>query len=131
MVTQHKINNGWQSNTLPPVLFTIDQLTGYVIREGPDPRQINQVGTAFGYHQPTLPPPPRNNIPPPPPSTTPPSQNQVPGTIQVSAGSAGDAFGQSSTPSSTSDQPSVISRVTIDGRLFNGPVFDANGNRIA
>ena len=75
-----------------------------------------------------MPPPPPNHTPQLPATTPPPIQ--VPTAIQVPQGSAGSAFGRRNNDDDQS-RTSTISKVTIDGRVYvNGPVYDANGNRI-
>ena len=120
-IKQHKINNGWTDFNIPPRGMMIDNTTGYAVIDPNSQRHISPVAnTQF-----PLPPPPASHspVPPPPP--------RVPNTIQIAEGSAGSAFGRPSDSSTQNDQSSVISRVTIDGRAYNGPIYDANNNRIA
>ena len=122
-IKQHKINHGWLDFNVPPRGMIINNTTGYAI---PDPNATRHVSPVANTQFP-LPPPPTTTSPIPPP----PPQN-VPNTIQITTGSAGSAFGRQPTDqNSSNDQQSVISRVTIDGRAYNGPIYDANNNRIA
>ena len=120
VIAQHKINNGWIDNVTPPNGFIIDQSTGLPVPIHTQ-RTINTVGSLT---QPPLPPP---TVPIRPAGSPPPN---VPTSIEVSAGSAGSAFGRAGGSPPNDDQTSVISRVTINGRAYSGPLYDANGNRI-
>ena len=76
-------------------------------------------------------------LPPPPNAHTnimPPSVNQPPPVIDTTARSAGATFGRQGTRNPhTSDNHSVgtMSAVSINGRSYNGAVYDSSGNRIA
>ena len=65
------------------------------------------------------PPPPNNNGAPVPPIVT----------TNTSASSAGRGFGRQGTRQNNSDS-STIASVTVNGRQYNGPIYDANGNLI-
>ena len=71
-------------------------------------------------------------LPPPPPGDTIP----VPPVVDTDPSRAGASFGRRGTRrgnESGGDSGSVsqVSMVSINGRSYNGPVFDATGNRIA
>ena len=122
MVEQVKVNQGWKNSSTPPDGYVIDTVTGLAVGSTAN-RSISHVNSFA-----PLPPPPPNHIPQVPATTPPPIQ--VPTAIQVPQGSAGSAFGRRNNDDDQS-RTSTISKVTIDGRVYvNGPVYDANGNRI-
>ena len=84
------------------------------------------MSTSPGYPQsPPLPPVPQINIMPPSDAST--IQTPVP----AHSGIAGAAFGRAgSTASPASVTNASIAPVSISGRAYTGPVYDANGNRL-
>ena len=128
---QHKIVElkaaaGWINGYTPPHGFTLDN-NGYATPStslvSAVQAHISQTSTSSGAPGTwavgtPLPPHPGNNIPP------------IPPIINTDPHHAGNAFGRrgSRHPPEASSQ---ISAVSINGRSYNGSIFDANGNRIA
>ena len=131
-----KIQDGWVNGSTPPPGCVLDQ-HGYASASNTLVAAIRRtmIGatSTTGSTAPPLPPPPSPHtsfgIPPPPPSATSP----VPPIINTNAQNAGSSFGRHGTrvPASSSDSVSHVSAVTINGQSYNGPVYDANNNRIA
>ena len=66
-------------------------------------------------------------LPPQPVGTPPP----VPAIISTNASQAGSYFGRQGSRAPPSSDQSNISMISINGRSYNGPIFDTNGNRLA
>ena len=126
-VQQMKIDNGWKDGRTPPDSFTVNG-DGYAI---PSPQIVAAIQTQLNFRQfqqvqtpgagTPLPPPP------PPPPAAPAPAPPIPGTITTN--NAGQAFGSSASRGGNGDASSVIS--TVNGRSYQGHVYDANGNRIS
>ena len=79
---------------------------------------------------PSLPPAPSTSIVPPPPHVSTANDSGVPPVINTNASTAGTSFGQAGTQI-PSNSVSQISQVSINGRAYQGAVYDSNHNRIA
>jgi hypothetical protein len=124
-----KTTQGWIDQTTPPPGFTIDANTGHAI---PSNAFISAVRTAqignmnqqpppmFGAPPSIAPPPPFINIPPPPLPPRPPTDSTQ----------AGSRFGRTGSRTNNGNDNASISAVTINGRQYDGPVFDQHGNVI-
>ena len=121
-----KVEQGWLDGNTPPPGFILDQ-NG---RAQPSSHLVaavrasvvNEVSTtANSNHSGPIPLPP---VPAPmdPPSTIPP-------VVMTNATNTGQSFGRNGSCVRASDT-STISSVTINGRTFQGPIFDSNGNPI-
>ena len=123
---------GWKDGRTPPDGFVLNG-DGYAI---PSPSIISAVQSHFGLHtigqfqqvstpgSAILPPPP----PPRPPAAPTPTPGTAPGVpATITTNNAGQAFGSSASRGDGS--VSVVS--TVNGRSYNGPVYDSNGNRIS
>jgi hypothetical protein len=117
-ITNLKAQNNWTDGNTPPAGFEIGP-NGYAV---PSRSIISAVQSIVGGNQQafsvgatsTLPPPPTDRPQPPP-------------VIHTPSNSAGSTFGQRAAPSGSS----IISSVSmINGRPYDGPVFDARGNRL-
>ena len=122
---------GWTDNNTPPNGFVIDHNTGYPIPNNnmapqtraflPQPASINHIQMQPGTVM--LPPPPPTLAPA---HTTPP----IPQVIQTpnNTSNAGASFGRSGRRNANSGDSASIASVSINGSIYNGRVFDANGN---
>ena len=124
-VTNIKIQNGWINGQTPPAGCVLDQ-HGYAVASTTLVAAV-QRSIAAASTAPSLPPAPSNPVALSPPTM---SARGVPPIINTSASTAGNTFGRSGTRIS-SDSVSQISQVSINGQTYNGPLFDANHNRIA
>ena len=125
-MSQLKRNANWIDEITPPIGQIIDQNSGYPI---PDRNyqanihhiSVQQTPSFASINSVQLPPTPTNI--------------QPPDTILLQGNNAGSAFAPRRTPAAT-DHPdnisvtSSISQVTINGKPFNGPVYDKNGRQL-
>ena len=125
-VMNKKIEARWIDGSTPPPGYTLDSDGRAVMEQGlvnVIRSQISSMNTEAGNTDNNgglvaLPPPPSQNAPVPPIVTA-----------NTTASSAGGAFGRQGTRQRSSDS-STIASVTINGRSYNGPVYDVNGNII-
>ena len=124
VVQQLKASRGWVNGFTPPPGFIIGQ-NSY---PAPSESMVSDIQSVIGNTNTDsttgsivpLPPPPSESIPPTP---------SIPPVIHTDPSQAGSTFGQSGTrhPISDSTVVSEVSMVSINGRNYNGAVFDVNG----
>ena len=123
-VTDMKVRDGWINGQTPPPGCTLDQ-HGFAVAStalvAAVQRSIAATSTA-----PTFPPVPSVVTVSAPSNQS--SGNATP-VINTSTSTAGSTFGRTGTRVQ-SDNVSQISQISINGQRYNGPVYDANHNRI-
>ena len=123
-IINHKIEQGWIDGNTPSPGFVLDgegraQPSSHLVA-AVRASVVNEVSTV--YDNTTVPLPPVLPLMEPPPSSVPPM-------VTTNTTNAGQCFGRSGTRVRASDV-STIASVTINGRNFQYPVFDSNGNRL-
>lgn len=130
-IQELKASEGWVNGQTPPPGCVIDQ-HGYATASNVLVSAVAQsIGAATSNANSMVPPLP----PAPSPTSVPPParNNSIPPVIQTNASTAGSSFGRPGVRSTPGDDNSVsqVSMVSINGRNYNGPVFDSNGQRLA
>ena len=130
-----KSTEGWVNGSTPPPGCVLDQ-HGFATASTSLVAAISRsISATQSQQHASLPPAPSGN-----PIQSPLTQSRsnphgasVPPVINTNASQAGSSFGRQGTRVNSSDatQVSQVSMVTINGQHYNGPVFDANNNRIA
>ena len=124
-----KASQGWINGQTPPPGFTI-QDDGSAAPSSHLVAAVRQsmIGNTNTSNGSTMIP-----LPPPPPPIVP----GIPPIINTNPSQAGASFGRRGTHNTNQQQEndnntvSNVSMISINGRNYNGAVFDANGNRIA
>ena len=127
-VMNKKLEARWIDGSTPPPGYTLDNEGRAVVEQGLVSVIQSQISTMAAANRGntqggglvSLPPPPSNNNTAPVPPIV---------TTNTTALSAGRGFGRQGTRQNNSDS-STIASVTVNGRTYNGPIYDANGNII-
>ena len=124
-----KVSDGWVNGYTPPHGFTLnDEGLAIPSTHLVTSVQHSMIGAASTYGAQNnehpmirLPPVPTNGISP------------VPPIINTNANHAGAAFGRGGSRTNPRGDNSVsqVSMISINGQSYGGPVYDANGNRLA
>ena len=125
-IQELKAEQGWINGQTPPHGFVIGQ-DGFA---APSTHLVAAVQQSIQNSNES------NTLPPPPSRIVPQPSSPVPPIINTNASSAGASFGcpaSRTPPPSSTDGGSVsqVSMVSINGQPYGGPVYDANGHRIA
>ena len=123
-VQELKAQQGWINGYTPPPGFNLDD-NGFAV---PSNTMVAAVRHHIGITETSM-----NNsngtmvpLPPPPIREAP-----VPPIIETNPNQAGMSFGRSGTRNRSQDDHSAISAVSINGRNYNGHVYDSRGNRLS
>ena len=121
-IQQLKAEAGWINGYTPPPGFTLDD-KGYAIPSSSLVSTLQaHISRATTQDSAFVPPPPMVPLGHAPP---------IPPVINTNPSEAGAAFGRRGTRQPPPSGDSSIGQVSINGRTYNGPVFDSNGNRIS